>query len=122
MSRFGSVLILSDGRVIHSHTTARSPMCASMSPGVSGQGDRNAAGHTVALAPELGVAGRRLTVGKADWKASEDLAVGKGATVQEFVATVGADTLEIHVAPWGEGHLKVNGRQIAHIKDAKDRR
>ncbi len=30
--------------------------------------------------------------------------------------------LKIDVAPWGEGHLKVNGREIAHIDDAKDRR
>jgi enoyl-[acyl-carrier protein] reductase I len=59
---------------------------------------------------------------KTNWKTNETLAVGKGATVQEFVATVGADKLEIDVAPWGEGHLKVNGREIAHINDAKNRR
>jgi enoyl-[acyl-carrier protein] reductase I len=59
---------------------------------------------------------------KPDWKPNEALAVGKGATVQEFVATVGDDKLEIDVAPWGEGHLKVNGRQVAHINDAKNRR
>jgi enoyl-[acyl-carrier protein] reductase I len=57
-----------------------------------------------------------------DWKSIEGLAVGKGATVQEFVATVGDDRLEIEVAPWGEGLLKVNGKQIARIGDAKDRR
>ena len=57
-----------------------------------------------------------------EWKTNEVLAVGKGATVQQFVATVGDDRLEIDVAPWGEGHLKVNGREIAHIDDAKDRR
>lgn len=57
-----------------------------------------------------------------EWKTNEVLAVGKGATVQQFVATVGADRLEIDVAPWGEGHLNVNGREIAHIDDAKDRR
>jgi enoyl-[acyl-carrier protein] reductase I len=57
-----------------------------------------------------------------EWKINEALAVGKGATVQEFVATVGNDRLEIDVAPWGEGHLKVNGREIAHIDDGKDRR
>lgn len=57
-----------------------------------------------------------------EWKINEALAVGKGATVQEFVATVGNDRIEIDVAPWGEGHLKVNGREIAHIDDAKDRR
>ena len=57
-----------------------------------------------------------------DWKPNEGLAVGKGATVQQFVAIVGRDKLEIDVAPWGEGHLKVNGREIARINDAKDRR
>src|SRR5262245_63649120 len=57
-----------------------------------------------------------------DWKADEKVAVGKGATVQQFFATVGKDRLEIHVAPWGEGHFKVNGREIAHVNDAKDRR
>ena len=49
-------------------------------------------------------------------------AVGKGATVQEFAATVGGDKLEIDVAPWGQGRLKVNGREIARVDDAKDRR
>jgi enoyl-[acyl-carrier protein] reductase I len=49
------------------------------------------------------------------------LAVGKGATVQEFVASVGGQRLEIDVAAWGEGHLKVNGREVAHVNDAKDR-
>ena len=47
---------------------------------------------------------------------------GKGATIQEFVATIADKTLEIDVAPWGEGRLKVNGNEIAHINDAKDRR
>src|SRR5262245_31300171 len=59
---------------------------------------------------------------KPDWKTNGSLAVGKGATVQEFVATVGDDKLEIDVAPWGEGHLKVNGLEIAYVSDAKDRR
>jgi enoyl-[acyl-carrier protein] reductase I len=59
---------------------------------------------------------------KPDWKAKEGLAAGRGATVQEFFATVGGDQFEIDVAPWGEGHLRVNGRQVAHINDAKDRR
>jgi len=57
-----------------------------------------------------------------NWKSNEKLAVGKGATVQEFFATVGADKFEINVAPWGEGQLKVNGRGIAHVDYAKDRR
>jgi enoyl-[acyl-carrier protein] reductase I len=42
--------------------------------------------------------------GKSDWKTNESIAAGKGATVQEFHATVGDDRLEIDVAPWGEGH------------------
>jgi enoyl-[acyl-carrier protein] reductase I len=63
-----------------------------------------------------------MTAGKPEWKANEGLAVGKGATVQEFTATFGGHKLEIDVAPWGEGHLKVNGREIAHVNDAKDRR
>jgi enoyl-[acyl-carrier protein] reductase I len=56
------------------------------------------------------------------WKSKDGLAVGKGATIQEFRTVIGTDEFEIDVAPWGEGHLKVNGRQIAHLKDAKDRR
>ena len=32
---------------------------------------------------------------KLEWKSNEALAVGKGATVQEFVATVGEDRLEM---------------------------
>jgi len=43
---------------------------------------------------------------KPDWKTNENIAVGKGATVQEFLATVGDDKLQIDVAPWGEGHLR----------------
>jgi enoyl-[acyl-carrier protein] reductase I len=57
-----------------------------------------------------------------DWKTKEGLAAGRGATVQEFFANIGEDKFEIDVAPWGEGHLRVNGRQVAHINDAKDRR
>jgi enoyl-[acyl-carrier protein] reductase I len=59
---------------------------------------------------------------KPDWKANENLPVGKGATFQQWLASVGNDKLEMDVAPWGEGHLKINGRKIAHINDAKDRR
>jgi enoyl-[acyl-carrier protein] reductase I len=57
-----------------------------------------------------------------DWISKDGLAVGKGATVQEFVATVGNHKFEMDVAPWGEGHVKVNGREIAHVTSAKDRR
>ena len=63
-----------------------------------------------------------MSPSKLDWKTNEALAVGKGATVQEFTATMGGERFEIDVAPWGEGHLKVNGRQIGHVNDAKDRR
>jgi enoyl-[acyl-carrier protein] reductase I len=63
-----------------------------------------------------------MTLSKVDWKSNGQLAVGKGATVQEFMATVGADKLAIGVAPWGEGRLSVNGHEIAHLKDVKDRR
>jgi enoyl-[acyl-carrier protein] reductase I len=59
---------------------------------------------------------------KPDWKANENLPVGKGATFQQWVATVGKHKLEINVAPWGEGYLKANGRQIAQVTDAEDRR
>jgi len=63
-----------------------------------------------------------MTAVKPEWKTKEDLAVGKGSTVQEFFAQAGGDKFEIDVAPWGEGHLKVNGREVAHVNDAKDRR
>jgi len=63
-----------------------------------------------------------MPASKPDWKTNENIAAGKGATVQEFLATVGDDKLQIDVAPWGEGHLRINGREIAHIKDEKDRR
>jgi enoyl-[acyl-carrier protein] reductase I len=63
-----------------------------------------------------------MTSSKPDWKTNESLPAGKGATVQEFFATVGDDKLQIDVAPWGEGHLKINGREIAHVDSAKDRR
>jgi enoyl-[acyl-carrier protein] reductase I len=49
------------------------------------------------------------------------VADGEDATVQEFVATIGEDRLEIDVAPWGEGHRKVKGVELAHVNDAKDR-
>jgi len=57
-----------------------------------------------------------------DWKTNDALAVGKGATLQQFVATVGKDRLEAEISLWGEGQLRFNGREIAHINDAKDRR
>jgi enoyl-[acyl-carrier protein] reductase I len=63
-----------------------------------------------------------ISAPKVQWKANEKLAVGKGATVQEFYASVGNDKFEIDVAPWGEGHLRINGHEIASVNDAKDRR
>jgi enoyl-[acyl-carrier protein] reductase I len=63
-----------------------------------------------------------MTLTTLDWKTKAGLAVGKGATVQAFVASVGGQKLEIDVAPWGEGHLRVDGCEIAHVNDAKDRR
>ena len=63
-----------------------------------------------------------MTSRKPDWKANAEIPVGKGATFQQWVAVVGNHKLEMDVAPWGEGHLKANGREIAHINDAKDRR
>jgi len=57
-----------------------------------------------------------------DWKTNNAMAAGKGATVQQFVAIVGKDRLEAEVAPWGEGLLKINGREIARVDDAIDRR
>jgi enoyl-[acyl-carrier protein] reductase I len=57
-----------------------------------------------------------------DWKARDDLPLGKGATVQAFIAEADLGKFEISVAPWGEGHLRLNGREIAHVSDAKTRR
>jgi len=57
-----------------------------------------------------------------DWEPNKDLPLGKGATIQQFFATVGKDQFEINVAPWGEGQLTVNGREIARTAEAKDRR
>jgi enoyl-[acyl-carrier protein] reductase I len=58
---------------------------------------------------------------KVSWKPSGGLAAGKGATVQQFIASLGGDKLESNVAAWGEGDLKVNGVEIAHVEDRKSR-
>jgi enoyl-[acyl-carrier protein] reductase I len=50
-----------------------------------------------------------------DWNANPTLAAGKGATLQQFVAKFGESRLAI-------GFFKVNGKEIAHVSDAKDRR
>ena len=59
---------------------------------------------------------------KVNWVPNDEFAVGKGATIQQFSAAVGGDRFEINVAPWGEGQLAVNGREIARTAEAKDRR
>src|SRR3954454_22172019 len=58
----------------------------------------------------------------ASWEPNKGMPVGKGSTLQQFFATLGKDQFEISVAPWGEGQLKVNGREIARTAEAKDRR
>ena len=58
----------------------------------------------------------------ANWEPNKEMPVGKGATVQQFFATLGKDRFEISVAPWGEGQLRVNGEEIARTAEAKDRR
>jgi hypothetical protein len=63
-----------------------------------------------------------MTSRKPDWISKEGVAVGKGGTVQEFVATLVDVKLEIDVAPWGEDHLKINEREVGHVTSAKDRR
>lgn len=60
--------------------------------------------------------------GTTTWEPNRDLSAGKGATLQQFFATVAKDRFEISVAPWGEGQLTVNGREIARTAEAKDRR
>src|SRR3954447_17708703 len=66
--------------------------------------------------------GIAMPLTKADWTPNQELAGGKGATIQQFCAAVGNDRFEINVAPWGEGQLVVNGREIARTAEAKDRR
>ena len=54
------------------------------------------------------------------WSVNEEYPVGKGATVQEFVAVVGDSRYVIDVAPWGEGRLTVDSREIARVEGTKD--
>ena len=58
----------------------------------------------------------------ATWEPDKQMPVGKGATVEQFFTTFGDDRFEISVAPWGEGQLRVNGKEIARTAEAKDRR
>jgi hypothetical protein len=59
-----------------------------------------------------------MTPIKPHWKAHAASA-GQGASIQQFVATVGNATLEIEVASQGDGTLKVNGVEIAHVRSAR---
>lgn len=44
-----------------------------------------------------------MPINSATWEPNKDMPVGKGATVQQFFASVGKDRFEINVAPWGRG-------------------
>jgi enoyl-[acyl-carrier protein] reductase I len=58
----------------------------------------------------------------ANWEPNKEMPVGKGATVRQVLHYPGKGGFEINVAPWGEGQLKVIGREIARTAEAKDRR
>jgi hypothetical protein len=38
---------------------------------------------------------------------------------QEFDAKVGTDQLAIEATPWGDGDLRLNGAEVAHVHDEK---
>jgi hypothetical protein len=58
---------------------------------------------------------------RVSWKPNAALAAGKGSTVQQFVASLGNDKLEIEVAAWGEGVLKLNGMEVGRVANRKTR-
>ena len=58
-----------------------------------------------------------MTSKKIDWTPNTALPVGKGATYQQFEATIGSDRLEIETTAWGEGELRINGAEVAHVSD-----
>ncbi len=62
-----------------------------------------------------------MTPIKPHWK-PHSAPAGQGAAIQQFVATVGSATLEIEVAPQGDGTLKVNGVEIAQVRSARSGR
>jgi enoyl-[acyl-carrier protein] reductase I len=62
-----------------------------------------------------------MSLSRLDWKANQGLALGRGATVQGFVATASNRKLEIDVAAWGEGRLRVDGQEVAHITGVEGR-
>ena len=55
------------------------------------------------------------------WKPNMDMPGGKGAIVLQFVASVGHDRLVIDIAPWGEGKLRVNGRELVRVCERRGR-
>lgn len=57
---------------------------------------------------------------KLEWAPDLAMATGKGATMERFIAHDGIDLFEIDTTPWGEGTLKLNGAEIAHIEDDLD--
>jgi enoyl-[acyl-carrier protein] reductase I len=63
-----------------------------------------------------------MTFTKPHWKAHAVPSAGHGAPIQQLVATVGSARLEIELAPWGDGTLKVNGVQIAQVRAARSHR
>jgi enoyl-[acyl-carrier protein] reductase I len=63
-----------------------------------------------------------MTSVEPNWEPNTAAATGKGATVQQFVASARGKKLEIEIAPWGEGRLKVDGREIARVDEATDTR
>lgn len=54
------------------------------------------------------------------WTVNEDFPVGKGASVQEFVAVAGENRYVIDVAPWGEGRFTVDNREVARVDGSND--
>jgi enoyl-[acyl-carrier protein] reductase I len=58
--------------------------------------------------------------GSSRWRANTDSA-GKAA-VEEHIAFVGDSRYVIDIAPWGEGRLMVDGKEIARLDGAKDRK
>lgn len=55
-----------------------------------------------------------------DWEPDTSFATGKGADVQRFTAKSGTADLENDTTPWGEGDLKLNGKEVAHVSDDAD--
>jgi hypothetical protein len=56
-----------------------------------------------------------------EWLTDSALPAGNVATFQEFTATAGAHRLSIGVTSWGEGHLRLDEKEIAHVTGAASR-